>query len=86
MNIEAGNNYKMRNGNFAVVEREHKDEPIYQFSGKCFDANGNYERLAYWMSSGRYSAANQSEFDITEEAPNAELCGGPSGPSERAPG
>ena len=71
MNIETGKTYKTRGGNSAVVEAEHKDEPIYQFSGKCFDANGGFDRLAYWMSSGRYSAANQSEFDITEQAPNA---------------
>ena len=63
----------MRNGNLAVVEHEHKDEPIYQFSGYCFNAKGEVDRLAYWMSSGNYSAAKQGEFDIAEEVPNAEF-------------
>ena len=71
MNIETGTTYQTRNGNLAVVEAEHKDEPIYQFSGRCFDENGNTDRIAYWMSSGRYSAAHQSEFDIAEPTPNA---------------
>ncbi len=73
MNIEAGKTYKTRGGNLAIVEAEHKDEPIYQFSGKCLDANGGVDRLAYWMSSGRYSAATLSEFDIAEHAPNPTL-------------
>lgn len=73
MNIEAGKKYKTRNGNLAFVEAEHKDEPIYQFFGRCFDANGNQDRIAFWTSGGMYMAAHQSEFDIVEQAPNQEV-------------
>lgn len=67
MQVESGKTYRMRNGGIAIVECEHADEPIYPLSGKCFDKNGNYDRLAFWMLSGRYMAAQTSEFDITEE-------------------
>lgn len=66
MNIEAGKTYQTRNGATATVAAEHKGEAIYQFSGTAFDAQGNADRIAYWMSNGRYSADHQTEFDLVE--------------------
>jgi len=67
MNINAGLTYKTSGGGIAVVECEHPDEPIYQLSGKLFDQNMNYDRLAMWTTNGRYSLTHQTEFDIASE-------------------
>lgn len=66
MCIEIGKVYKTRNGNFAIVEREHNDEPVYPFYGKCFDANWNFDRIAYWTNNGSYSVGCKSGFDIKD--------------------
>lgn len=83
MNIAIGQTYRTRDGGYALVEAEHKDEPVYQFSGKCFDKNGNYERLAYWMSNGSYSSSHQTEFDITSAISSGEqFCDSTNAPVE----
>lgn len=68
MNIETGKTYKTRDGNSAIVEAEYREEePLYPFFGRCYDQHGKVDRIAFWMSNGRYSAANQTGFDLVGE-------------------
>ncbi len=67
MTIESGNTYQTRNGNIAIIETEHINETLWVFSGKCFDKNGNFDRIAYWTKSGIYNVQHKSNFDIVKE-------------------
>jgi len=67
MQLQVGKSYKTRCGGSAFIEKEHIDEPVYQFSGRCFDRDGDTDRIAYWMSNGRYNASIQSGFDLIAE-------------------
>lgn len=68
MKVDVGQTYRMRDGGYAIVESEHVQEPVYRFSGRCFDKDGNYDRLAFWTVDGRYETAHQTPFDLSEVA------------------
>ncbi len=73
MELEVGKKYKCRNDKAAEVTHKNMMNDIYEYGGNIWNEDGTKDRLAYWMSNGRYLVHQESGSDILEEIKTTNL-------------